>query len=215
MALFVTLLIEIPVLLMIAGGSSRLCSLIGRSRYQLLMAFLPLSSAISGNCGKAIIVSHDNSFDVFVICNILILPNLTTSSYIGLQASTLATRAISHLHVTKQNYLSWLWIEIQVAGLLGLGMGIIVGGIAYQASGFDFAFGFTIFFANVISVLTAGLTGTIAPLLFTFIFCHAHRTMIWIGRRKQAMFQVFRLCCRIGPNARACIFRFHSQLRFW
>jgi Mg/Co/Ni transporter MgtE len=134
------------------------------------MAFLPLSSAISGNCGKAIIVSHDNSFDVFVICNILILPNLTTSSYIGLQASTLATRAISHLHVTKQNYLSWLWIEIQVAGLLGLGMGIIVGGIAYQASGFDFAFGFTIFFANVISVLTAGLTGTIAPLLFTFIF---------------------------------------------
>lgn len=51
-ALMVTLIIEIPVLLMISGGSDNLCSLIGRKRYQLLMAFLPLSSAISGNCGK-------------------------------------------------------------------------------------------------------------------------------------------------------------------
>lgn len=137
-ALIVTLVIEIPVLLMISGGSSQLCALIGRSKYQLLIAFLPLSSAISGNC--------------------------------GLQASTFATRAITHLHVTKQNYLSWLWTELKVAALLGVGMGVVVGGIAYQASGFDFAFGFTIFFANFISVLTAGLTGTTAPLLSTFIF---------------------------------------------
>jgi hypothetical protein len=49
--LIITIVIEIPVLLMISGGSGRLCALIGRSRYQLLMAFLPLSSAISGNCG--------------------------------------------------------------------------------------------------------------------------------------------------------------------
>ncbi len=102
------------------------------------MAFLPLSSAISGNC--------------------------------GLQASTLATRAISHLHVTKQNYFSWMWTEVKVAGVLGIGMGTVLGVLAYQASGFDLAFGFTIFVANVISVLTAGLTGTLAPLLFTFIF---------------------------------------------
>lgn len=82
----------------------------------------------------------------------------------------MATRAISHLHVTKENYLSWLLTELQVAAILGIGIGTVVGGIAYQASGFDFAFGFTIFFANLLSVLTAGLTGTIAPLLFTFIF---------------------------------------------
>ncbi len=49
-------------------------------------------------------------------------------------------------------------------------MGSVVGGIAFQASGFDFAFGFTIFIANFISVFTAGLTGTLAPLLFTFLF---------------------------------------------
>jgi hypothetical protein len=41
LALFVTLLVEIPVLFMVAGGSDRLCMLIGRRRYELLMAFLP------------------------------------------------------------------------------------------------------------------------------------------------------------------------------
>ena len=51
LTLFVTLLVEIPVLLMISGGSDRLCFLVGRHRYQLLMGFLPLSTAISGNCG--------------------------------------------------------------------------------------------------------------------------------------------------------------------
>lgn len=49
-------------------------------------------------------------------------------------------------------------------------MGFVVGAIAFQASGFDFAFGFTIFIANFISVLTAGFTGTLAPLLITFFF---------------------------------------------
>jgi hypothetical protein len=50
-ALTVTLLFEIPVLLMVSGGSDRLCYLIGRTKYQLLLGFLPLSSAISGNVG--------------------------------------------------------------------------------------------------------------------------------------------------------------------
>ena len=49
--LIVTLIIEIPVLLMISGGSDRLCKEVGRTKYQLIMAFLPLSSAISGNVG--------------------------------------------------------------------------------------------------------------------------------------------------------------------
>ena len=51
-ALAVTLLVEIPVFLMIFGGSDELTEAIGLRRYQLLMSFLPLSSAISGNCGK-------------------------------------------------------------------------------------------------------------------------------------------------------------------
>ena len=49
--LFATIVVEIPVLLMISRGGDRLCTLIGRTRYQLLLGFLPLSGAISGNCG--------------------------------------------------------------------------------------------------------------------------------------------------------------------
>jgi Mg/Co/Ni transporter MgtE len=60
--------------------------------------------------------------------------------------------------------------ELQVAFFLGAAIGTVVGMVAYQASGFDFAFGLTIIIANLISVLTAGLTGTMAPLIFTFIF---------------------------------------------
>ena len=38
------------------------------------------------------------------------------------------------------------------------------------SSDFDWAFGFVIFLANMISVWTAGLTGTLAPLIINFIF---------------------------------------------
>jgi hypothetical protein len=86
-ALTVTLLFEIPVLLMVSGGSDRLCFLIGRTKYQLLLGFLPLSSAISGN--------------------------------VGLQSSTLTTRAISHGQVKVSNYKSWLFKEIGAALYLG------------------------------------------------------------------------------------------------
>ena len=137
-ALTVTLLFEIPVLLMVSGGSDRLCFLIGRTKYQLLLGFLPLSSAISGN--------------------------------VGLQASTLTTRAISHSQVTVSNYKSWLVKEIGAALYLGFAMGCFLGLIAFVASGYSFPFALTVMIAQFISILTAGCTGTFAPLLFTFIF---------------------------------------------
>jgi len=137
-ALTITLMFEIPVLLMISGGSDALCELVGRTRYQLLMGFIPLTSAISGN--------------------------------VGLQASTLTTRAISHCHVTAESYIPWLLHEIGAACYLGLGMGTMLGTIAFVASHMDFAFGVTILFAQFISIVTAGITGTFAPLLFSFIF---------------------------------------------
>jgi len=49
-------------------------------------------------------------------------------------------------------------------------MGCLLGGIAYVVSGFSLAFGLTVMIAQFISILTAGCTGTFAPLLFTFIF---------------------------------------------
>jgi hypothetical protein len=50
--LIITLIIEIPVLLMITGGSDNLVQLIGQKRYELLIAILPISTALSGNCGE-------------------------------------------------------------------------------------------------------------------------------------------------------------------
>lgn len=132
------MVLELPVLIMISGGSDALCMLIGRRRYQLLIGFLPLTSAISGN--------------------------------VGLQASTLTTRAISHLHVRPDSYITWLLTEIGASLYLGMGMGLGLGSIAFCAAGFDISFGLTIAIAQVLSVLTAGCTGTLAPLLFSFIF---------------------------------------------
>ena len=137
-ALLVTLIAEIPVLLMINDGSTRISDLIGQRRYQLLMAFLPLSCAISGNC--------------------------------SLQGSSLTTRAISHRHVTKEIHMQWMIAEGKVASFLGLVLGIVMGLLAYIWSGMDFAFGMAIGIAQFFSVLSAGLTGTVAPLISCFIF---------------------------------------------
>ena len=137
-ALLATMMLEIPVLLMITGGSDALCELIGRSRYHLLLGFLPLTSAISGN--------------------------------VGLQASTLTTRAISHSHVTVDSYQPWFIRELGVSACLGFGMGTVLGTIAYVSSGYDLAFGVTIMIAQFVSVVAAGITGTLAPLVFTFVF---------------------------------------------
>lgn len=138
LALSLTMVLEIPVLLMISGGSDELCQLIGRRRYQLLVGFLPLTSAISGN--------------------------------VGLQASTLTTRAISHSHVTIGDFWQWVASEIGAAAYLGFGMGFLLGMLAYTASNYDLAFGVTIMVAQVLSVVTAGLTGTLAPIMFSFVF---------------------------------------------
>jgi Mg/Co/Ni transporter MgtE len=86
-ALIATLILELPTMFIISGGSARLCGLIGRKKYTTLIALLPLISAISGN--------------------------------VGLQASTLTTRAISHLKVRVDNCLAWLCKEIVAAVYLG------------------------------------------------------------------------------------------------
>lgn len=137
-ALMVTFVVEIPVLLMVSGGSDRLCEMTGRSKYQLLMGFLPLSSAISGN--------------------------------VGLQASTLTTRAISHGHVKIDDFGVWLKKEVGAAIHLGLAMGFCLGATALVLGGFSFPFGFTVMVAQFVSIVTAGLTGTLAPMLFSFVF---------------------------------------------
>jgi len=52
----------------------------------------------------------------------------------------------------------------------GVVMGVVTGTMAFFMGGLNIAFGFTIFVAQFIGIITAGCTGTLAPLLFTFIF---------------------------------------------
>lgn len=92
------------------------------------------------------------------------------SGNVGLQASTLTTRAISHSHVTQVSYMPWFLREVGAAVCLGSGMGAVLGSVAFVASRQDLSFAITIFVAQFISIVTAGITGTFAPLLFSFIF---------------------------------------------
>jgi Mg/Co/Ni transporter MgtE len=49
-------------------------------------------------------------------------------------------------------------------------MGAMLGSLAFFVSGLDYAFGITIMVAQFLSIVTAGFTGTFAPLMFSFIF---------------------------------------------
>jgi len=143
-ALLVTLAIEIPVTLLVGSGSSSLISHIGLDRYTLLMAFLPLTSAISGN--------------------------------VGLQASTLTTRAISTKHCTRETLGKWFCTELGASLILAVGCGFAVFLLAFlwsfldNSKATDLGFAITIGFAQIFSISVAGITGTLAPVLFSMVF---------------------------------------------
>ena len=125
-------------LLTISGGSDALCALIGRSRYHLLISFLPLTSAISGN--------------------------------VGLQCSEITTKVISHDDVAADSLLSCFTAEVGTSLCLAAPMSIILGLMAYVASGMDVAFGMAIMIAQFVSIAAAGCTGSVAPLVLRSIF---------------------------------------------
>mmetsp|Transcript_9057 Transcript_9057/g.17081 ORF Transcript_9057/g.17081 Transcript_9057/m.17081 type:complete len:884 (-) Transcript_9057:113-2764(-) len=51
MPLAATLALELPISFAILSGSNGLCSLVGSHRYRILVALLPVTMALSGNCG--------------------------------------------------------------------------------------------------------------------------------------------------------------------
>lgn len=51
-----------------------------------------------------------------------------------------------------------------------MAIGLVTASIAFYMGGFSFPFAISIFTAQFIGIITAGCTGTLAPLLFTFIF---------------------------------------------
>lgn len=142
-ALLVTLAVEVPVTLLVGEGSGKLVDHLGLARYTLLMAFLPLTSAISGN--------------------------------VGLQASTLTTRAISSKQCTKENVWKWFCTEVGAAVILAVGCGFAVFLLAWiwtaadKSTDTDAGFAITIGLAQFFSISVAGVTGTLAPVFFSMV----------------------------------------------
>mmetsp|Transcript_31439 Transcript_31439/g.57041 ORF Transcript_31439/g.57041 Transcript_31439/m.57041 type:complete len:282 (+) Transcript_31439:36-881(+) len=142
-ALLVTLAVEVPVTFLVGTGSSSLVDHLGLDRYTMLMAFLPLTSAISGN--------------------------------VGLQASTLTTRAISSKHCTKETFCQWFRTEVFAALILAVGCGFAVFLLAFvwsladKTKDTDLGFAITVGLSQVFSIAVAGITGTLAPVFFSIV----------------------------------------------
>ena len=115
-----------------------MCSLLGRSKYQLFLGFVPLCTAISGN--------------------------------VGLQASVATRNAVMHGLVNhRESYRKWIIQEFGAACYLGLVLGTFIGIAAFLLSDHS-AFALTIALSQFVSILSGGLTGTLAPLLCTHKF---------------------------------------------
>jgi Mg/Co/Ni transporter MgtE len=112
-------------------GSDALCGVVGRSRYQLILSFLPIVCAITGNA--------------------------------ALQSREVTMRAIASNPMSVRH--DWFIKEIVTSVFHGIVMGIALGLLAYFVSGLDMTFGFTILVVQLSSIIVAGLTGTMLPLL--------------------------------------------------
>jgi cation transporter-like permease len=130
------ILLEIPLFLLISGGSDSMCQQVGRKRYLLLLGFLPLTCAVAGN--------------------------------VGLQSRALTSQAIASNIVTATTYKAWFIREAIATAVLSLGVGAIVGGLAYFASS-DVAFSFVMLLAQTISTVTSGITGSLAPIVSGYV----------------------------------------------
>ncbi|KAL7531161.1 hypothetical protein ACHAWF_003654 [Thalassiosira exigua] len=128
---------------------------------------LPTLFLISGGSGQLCDLIGRHKYTTLVA----LLPLISAiSGNVGLQASTLTTRAISHGHVHVDNYTDWLGKEVTAGTYLGIAIGVVMASIAFCMGGFSFPFAISIFTAQFIGIITAGFTGTLAPLIFTFIF---------------------------------------------
>ncbi|OQR80669.1 magnesium transporter [Achlya hypogyna] len=123
-ALLLTLTVELLVAFVISRFTHTLTA------YPLLMAFMPVISAVSGN--------------------------------VGLQSSSIVTRALALGIVSLPNARAAIRREIDVAVLLGIGLGVITGTIAGLWQQWA-VFGIIVGVSQFASVLTAALTGSAAP----------------------------------------------------
>mmetsp|Transcript_19503 Transcript_19503/g.29339 ORF Transcript_19503/g.29339 Transcript_19503/m.29339 type:complete len:835 (+) Transcript_19503:161-2665(+) len=129
-----------------------------------------------------------------------------------LQAKDLATGAIHHRNSKKESAVIILTKELKATTLLGLGMGIALGVIAFVLSGFDLPFSLSICFAQFLSIVVGGLTGSCIPLLLhrndSSTWCIFFQTVIpdMVGSLAMVLlsyhFLIFSGCSEVGQSCR-------------
>ena len=107
------------------------------------------------------------------------------SGSVGLQASTSTIHAVSQGRLSPQNYTEWLLKEVGAAFCVGAGISGIVGIVAFFLGGFSISFGWAISVSQFFSILTAGMTGSLAPLFFSFLLGRDAR--MWGGPLETAI----------------------------
>ena len=130
-----------------------------RSRFLWLMIHLVAAIAAS-----AVISHFSGSIEELVALAILMPIVATMGGTAGIQALTVAIRAIAMKELTATNALRTIRKEILVSSLNGLLFGALIGGLAWAWFGSP-ALGGVIALATVINLLTAGLTGSMLPVI--------------------------------------------------
>ena len=130
-----------------------------RSRFLWLMIHLVAAIAAS-----AVIGLFAGTIQELVALAILMPIVATIGGTAGIQALTVAVRAIAMKELTETNALRAIRKEILVSGLNGLLFAVLIGGIAWVWFGSP-ALGGVIALAMVINLLTAGITGSTLPVI--------------------------------------------------
>ena len=130
-----------------------------RSRFLWLMIHLVAAIAAS-----AVISHFSGTIEELVALAILMPIVATMGGTAGIQALTVAVRAIAMKELTATNALRAIRKEILVSSLNGLLFGVLIGGLAWAWFGSP-ALGGVIALATVINLLTAGLTGSMLPVI--------------------------------------------------
>jgi magnesium transporter len=130
-----------------------------RSRFLWLMIHLVAAIAAS-----AVISLFAGTIEELVALAILMPIVATMGGTAGIQTLTVAVRAIAMKELTETNALRAIRKEILVSGLNGLFFAVLIGGIAWVWFGSP-ALGGVIALATVINLLTAGITGSVLPVI--------------------------------------------------
>ena len=130
-----------------------------RSRFLWLMIHLVAAIAAS-----AVISHFSGTIEELVALAILMPIVATMGGTAGIQTLTVAVRAIAMKELTATNAFRAIRKEILVSSLNGLLFGVLIGGVAWAWFGSP-ALGGVIALATVINLLTAGLTGSMLPVI--------------------------------------------------